>query len=219
MKNYKLVIFDMDGTILYTLDDILDGLNYALKKNDLPSIEKERVRTFIGNGIRHEVENAVPKGSSPEVIEKVFKDFNEYYAVHCADHTKPYDGIIDLMKKLREQNILTAVVSNKGDYAVQELDHQYFEGLLDAGVGEKKDIRRKPAPDTVNAVLKQLQVNKEDAVYIGDTEVDIETAANACMDCIVAEWGYRDHDFLVQHGARVMAKTVKDLEDELLGLK
>jgi haloacid dehalogenase superfamily, subfamily IA, variant 1 with third motif having Dx(3-4)D or Dx(3-4)E len=219
MKSYKLVIFDMDGTILYTLDDIVDGLNDALQKSSLPHIDKENVRKFIGRGIRHEVENSVPQGTSSEVIEQVFRDFNTYYAVHCADHTGPYDGILDLMKKLKEMKILCAVVSNKGDYAVQELDQQYFPGLLDAGVGEKKGIRRKPAPDTVNAVLDQLQVKKEDAVYIGDTEVDIETAVNAEMDAIIVEWGYRDHDFLVEHGARTLVKSVKELEEILVSQK
>ena len=219
MKNYQLVIFDMDGTILYTLDDILNGLNAALQKNGLPLIEKENVRRFIGNGIHHEVENSVPKGTSPEVIENVFQDFNAYYAIHCGDNTHPYEGICELMQQLRQRGILTAVVSNKGDYAVQELDQQYFAGLLDAGVGEKEGICRKPAPDTVNAVLAQLKVAKENAVYIGDTEVDIDTAANAQMDCIAAEWGYRDHDFLAAHGALIIAKDVKELSSILLGTK
>lgn len=219
MKNYQLVIFDMDGTILYTLDDILNGLNAALQKNGLPLIEKENVRRFIGNGIHHEVENSVPKGTSPEVIENVFQDFNAYYAIHCGDNTHPYEGICELMQQLRQRGILTAVVSNKGDYAVQELDQQYFAGLLDAGVGEKEGICRKPAPDTVNAVLAQLKVAKENAVYIGDTEVDIDTAANAQMDCIAAEWGYRDHDFLAAHGALTIAKDVKELSSILLGTK
>ncbi len=216
MKNYQLVIFDMDGTILYTLDDIVDGLNEALKKNGLPCKEKDAVRKYIGNGIHYEVENSVPVGTSNEMIDQVFDDFNRYYAVHCADHTKPYDGICELMQELKDHGILTAVVSNKGDYAVQQLDEQYFKGLLDAGVGEKKEIRRKPAPDTVNAVLQKLHVKKEDAVYIGDTEVDIETARNAEMDSIIVEWGYRDHDFLVDHGAVNLVKTVEELQAELL---
>jgi haloacid dehalogenase superfamily, subfamily IA, variant 3 with third motif having DD or ED/haloacid dehalogenase superfamily, subfamily IA, variant 1 with third motif having Dx(3-4)D or Dx(3-4)E len=217
MKEYKLVIFDMDGTILYTLDDIVNGLNAALKKNGLPEKDKEAVRKYIGNGIHYEVENSVPAGTSNELIDQVFADFNAYYAIHCGDHTKPYDGVTDLMKKLRERNILTAVVSNKGDYAVQNLDKQYFDGLLDAGVGEKKGIRRKPAPDTVNAVLEQLHVKKEDAVYIGDSEVDIATAKNASMDSIIVEWGYRDHDFLVAKGAQRLVRSVAELERELLG--
>lgn len=217
MKNYKLVIFDMDGTILYTLDDIVNGLNYALQKNHLPQKEKDAVRKYIGNGIHYEVENSVPAGTAEEMINQVFDDFNIYYAEHCGDHTKPYDGITDLMKELRMHHILTAVVSNKGDYAVQELDHQYFDGLLDAGVGEKKEIRRKPAPDTVNVVLEQLHMQREDAVYIGDSEVDIETAVNAGMDSIIVEWGYRDHDFLVEHGAGHLVKTIAQLKKELLG--
>ena len=217
MRNYKCVIFDMDGTILYTLDDIVDGLNYALKKNGLPVKEKDAVRKYIGNGIHYEVENSVPQGTDDEMIERVFADFNVYYGVHCGDHTHPYEGIVELMKKLRAAGILTAVVSNKGDYAVQQLDEQYFKGLLDIGVGEKKNIRRKPAPDTVYEVLNRLHIDKADAVYIGDSEVDIDTAANVPMDCIVAEWGYRDHDFLMAHGAEVTARTVQELEKILFG--
>jgi phosphoglycolate phosphatase len=216
MKKYKLVIFDMDGTILYTLEDIVNGLNYALKKNNLPEKEMDAVRKYIGNGIHYEVENSVPAGTSAEEIERVFDDFNQYYAIHCGDHTRPYEGIVDLLRKLHGAGIYTAVVSNKGDYAVQQLDQQYFAGLLDAGAGEKKEIRRKPAPDTVNAVLKQLQIKREDAVYIGDSEVDIETAANACMDAVIVEWGYRDHAFLVEHGAKHLVKTIQELEEELL---
>jgi len=217
MKEYKLVIFDMDGTILYTLDDIVNGINHALKKNGLPEKDKEEVRKYIGNGIHYEIENSVPAGTSAEKIDQVFADFNTYYAVHCGDHTNPYDGVIALMKKLHEKNILTAVVSNKGDYAVQNLDKQYFDGLLDAGVGEKNGIRRKPAPDTVNAVLEQLHMKKEDAVYIGDSEVDIDTAKNAGMDSIIVEWGYRDHDFLIAKGAARLVTSVAELERELLG--
>lgn len=216
MKKYELVIFDMDGTILYTLTDIVNGLNYALKKNHYPERTQEQVRKFIGNGIRHEVIHSLPKDVSEDVIDQVFDDFNEYYAVHCGDTTRPYEGVVELIEKLNQNGILTAVVSNKGDYAVQQLMEQYFPKLFKMGVGEKKGVRRKPYPDTVNEVLKALDIKCENAVYIGDCEVDIETAKNASMDGIIVEWGYRDHDFLVEHGAQVLVKDVEELKNILL---
>lgn len=213
---YTLAIFDMDGTILYTLQDITDGLNYALRKNDLPEITLEKVRSFIGNGIMQEVIHSCPEGTGEAVIQQVYDDFNAYYAEHCSDNTHPYEGIPEILRDLRECGIKTAVVSNKGDYAVQELMDQYFEGLFDAGVGEKEHVRRKPAPDTVYEVLNQLDVPKENAVYIGDSEVDLETARNAGMDCIAVTYGYRDRDFLEEQGAEIIAESPEEVENIIL---
>ncbi|MGN1388741.1 MAG: HAD family hydrolase [Bulleidia sp.] len=216
MMNCRCAIFDMDGTILYTLQDISDGLNAALRKNGLPERSMEEIRRFVGNGIHREVEQTVPEGSSKAVIQQVFDDFNTWYAVHCYDHTKPYNGILPLLSELRKAGLKTAIVSNKADYAVQILDEKYFSGLIDCGVGEKQGIARKPAPDTVNAVLEMLDADRSEAVYIGDSEVDLETAANARMDCIAVTWGYRDEDFLIAHGARTLARTPEELQKILL---
>lgn len=219
MKNIRLVIFDLDGTTLYTLEDISRELNRALQKYSLPVREKEYIRRYIGNGIHYAIEQIVPKDTAEEMIEKVFQAFTASYAVHCGDHTVPYEGIPALLQKLKENGILTAVVSNKKESAVKKLDEQYFPHLFDAESGEREDIRRKPAPDTVLAVLKQLHVKKEEAVYIGDTEVDIATAANAGMDCISVTWGYRDADDLSRQGAGMLVHTVKELEEILLKQK
>lgn len=210
---YKLVIFDMDGTLLYTLEDLTDGLNYALQLNGFPTKTMKEVRGYVGNGIRNEVRCSLPEHTDDSVQQKVYEDFSAYYNVHCNDHTRPYDGIIALLKKLKADGILTAVVSNKGDYAVQELDKQYFGGLLDAGVGEREDegIAKKPAPDTVNAVLKKLHTDRKDAVYVGDSEVDIETAANAHMECIIVDWGYRDRKDLIKDGAEKIVSSPEEL--------
>ncbi len=210
---YKLVIFDMDGTLLYTLEDLTDGLNYALQLNGFPTKTMSEVRGYVGNGIRNEVRCSLPEHTDDSVQQKVYEDFSAYYNVHCNDHTRPYDGIIALLKKLKADGILTAVVSNKGDYAVQELDKQYFGGLLDAGVGEREDegIAKKPAPDTVNAVLKKLHTDRKDAVYVGDSEVDIETAANAHMECIIVDWGYRDRKDLIKDGAEKIVSSPEEL--------
>ena len=213
----ELVIFDMDGTILYTLDDICDGVNASLSKHGLPVRTKDEIRRHIGNGIRHEIESSVPEGTKESMIDAVFHDFHAWYEIHCNDRTRPYDGIVELLEDLKQAGIHCAVVSNKADYAVKELNEIYFKGLLEAGVGEKDGIARKPAPDEVDEVLRLLNMERNRAVYIGDSEVDIETAANAGMDCIGVSWGYRDRKWLQECGAEVIVDDVSQLRQLLLG--
>lgn len=214
---YELVIFDMDGTILYTLDDICDGVNASLSKHGLPARTKDEIRRHIGNGIRHEIESSVPEGTKESMIDAVFHDFHAWYEIHCNDRTRPYDGIVELLEDLKQAGIHCAVVSNKADYAVKALNEIYFKGLLEAGVGEKDGIARKPAPDEVDEVLRLLNMERNRAVYIGDSEVDIETAANAGMDCIGVSWGYRDRKWLQECGAEVIVDDVSQLRQLLLG--
>ena len=168
---YKLAIFDMDGTILNTIDDLAASLNYVLEKSGFPARTMDEVISFIGDGLRKLIERGVPEGTDSETVDKVLADFKEYYAVHCADKTAPYDGIIGLLENLRRNGCLTAVVSNKADDAVQELCRKYFDGLFDYAVGERSGILRKPAPDSVNEVLEKLNVSRGNAVYIGDSDV------------------------------------------------
>ena len=201
---YKLIIFDMDGTILDTLDDLTDTVNYALGCSDLPLRTKQDVRNFVGNGIRKLVERAVPKDCELSEVDKVFADFNEHYKEHCKDKTKPYEGIMDLFGCLYTKGIKTAVVSNKADYAVQDLCKKYFDNMFDAAVGQKDSVRKKPAPDSVNEVLEKLHIDRNDAVYVGDSEVDIETAKNAGMDAILVDWGFRGSEFLKEKGAETI---------------
>lgn len=214
---YELVIFDMDGTILYTLDDICDGVNASLSKHGLPVRTKDEIRRHIGNGIRHEIESSVPEGTKESMIDAVFHDFHAWYEIHCNDRTRPYDGIVELLEDLKQAGIHCAVVSNKADYAVKALNEIYFKGLLEAGVGEKDGIARKPAPDEVDEVLRLLNMERNRAVYIGDSEVDIETAANAGIDCIGVSWGYRDRKWLQECGAEVIVDDVSQLRQLLLG--
>ena len=214
---YELVIFDMDGTILYTLDDICDGVNASLSKHGLPVRTKDEIRRHIGNGIHHEIESSVPEGTKESMIDAVFHDFHAWYEIHCNDRTRPYDGIVELLEDLKQAGIHCAVVSNKADYAVKALNEIYFKGLLEAGVGEKDGIARKPAPDEVDEVLRLLNMERNRAVYIGDSEVDIETAANAGMDCIGVSWGYRDRKWLQECGAEVIVDDVSQLRQLLLG--
>ncbi|MBR4319114.1 MAG: HAD family hydrolase [Oscillospiraceae bacterium] len=208
---YKLLIFDLDGTILDTLEDLYFSMNDALKKNGFPERSIDEIRQFVGNGIKKLNERAVPAGTSELQLNQVYQDFTEHYEKHCADHTKPYAGIPEVLQKFREMGLKTAVVSNKADYAVQILCNDYFPALFDAVAGEKKGIKRKPAPDAVQAVLNTLQIPKEQALYIGDSDVDIETARNAGIPCISVEWGFRDKAFLLEHGAQKLISQPEEL--------
>ena len=210
---YTLAIFDLDGTILNTLEDLADSLNAALEQSGYPGRTLEEVRCFVGNGIRKLIERGVPEGTDETAVSQVHKDFTEYYKVHCADKTRPYEGILDLLTGLKKAGCKLAVVSNKADYGVQELCRRYFDGMFDIAVGEREGVLKKPAPDSVNEVLRRLRVRREDAVYIGDSEVDIETAANAGMDHIIVDWGFRKAEFLKKRGAKVMVSRPEEIEN------
>ncbi len=212
---HSLAIFDLDGTILYTLVDLKNSMNFTLKKFGFPERTLDEVRRFVGNGIRNLIIRAAPKGTDEKTIDEMFEVFNEHYAVHCNDNTKSYDGIDELLKKLKEQKVKTAVVSNKADYAVQTLVKKYFDGLFDYAVGEKQGVRKKPCPDSVNEVLRVLDTPKESAVYIGDSEVDVATAKNAQMDCIAVDWGFRDRDVLINSGATLIVSDAAALYNEI----
>ena len=210
---YKLAVFDMDGTILDTLEDLKDSTNFALEKCGYPTRSYDEVRRFVGNGIRKLIERAVPEGLTTEQIDRVHEVFTEHYKVHCADKTKAYDGIKPLLEKLRTSGVKTAVVSNKADYGVQELCREYFDGLFDYAVGEREGIRRKPAPDAVNEALRVLGMSKSEAVYIGDSDVDFETAKNAELPCISVLWGFRDEEFLREKGATLFVNDPAEIYD------
>ena len=212
---YQLAIFDLDGTLLDTLEDLADSANYIMHSFGHPERTISEIRSFVGNGIRKLIERSAPKDTPVEEVDRMLEQFKVYYGEHCADKTKPYDGIIELLQKLQKQGIKLAVVSNKADYAVKALCEQYFCGYFDEAVGEREGIARKPAPDTVYEVLKNLQIDKSQAVYIGDSEVDVQTAKNAEMDCIAVDWGFRDVDVLKAAGAEVIVSTPAGLLEQL----
>ena len=209
--NYKLAIFDLDGTLLNTLQDLTNSVNYALKKSGYPERTVEEVRNFVGNGILRLIKLAVPSGTTEEDTETVFNDFKLHYKQNSNVFTKPYDGITEVIKKIRSNGIKTAVVSNKADFAVQDLCKEYFPNLFDYAVGEREGVLKKPAPDSVNTVLKTVGFEKAEAVYIGDSDVDIATAENANLDCITVTWGFRDEKFLKEKGGTVFAHNPKEL--------
>lgn len=207
----KLAIFDLDGTILDTLEDLTESVNYALVDSGFPKRSLDEVRTFVGNGILKLIQRAVPLGTADKDVDKVYDTFKDYYKEHCADKTKPYAGILQLLSDLRKQGCKTAVVSNKADFAVRILCEKYFDGLFDMVLGARDGVRKKPYPDAVLEVLERMEVQKSEAVYIGDSEVDIDTANNAGLSCISVDWGFRTRDFLIEHGACNIVSSVDEL--------
>lgn len=211
---YKAVIFDMDGTILNTLEDLKNATNYSLRQFGMPERSLEEVRMFVGNGIRKLVERAVPAGTSEEKIALVLDVFLKYYEIHSADNTSPYPGILELVEKLKKSGIKTAVSTNKADVPAQELGREYFNGIFDLIVGQQDGLKVKPAPDSVNKILSILDIQKKDAIYIGDSDVDVQTAKNSGLDFIGVSWGFRGREFLEKNGA----KNIVDNANEILDL-
>lgn len=218
MSNIRAVIFDLDGTLLDTLMDLANAVNAALAKNDMPVRTVEEVRRFVGNGVRNLMIKAVPDGEENPGFEKTLGDFRAYYAEHCKDETRPYEGIMELLELLKQKGIRMAIVSNKPDSAVKVLAKEYFGGYITSAIGDMEGVSRKPAPDMVFKALEELDVRREEAVYIGDSDVDIMTAMNAEMPCISVTWGFRDRAFLVFHGASQFADTPKELAELLMEL-
>ncbi len=202
----------MDGTILDTLEDLKDSLNFALTSGGFPCRTLDEVRSFVGNGTRLLVERGLPQGTDIDTTNHIYAIFSEYYQHHSAIKTHPYEGISNLLLELRNKKILTAVVSNKPDYSVQELCRKYFPCLFDAAAGERASLRKKPSPDLVNELLIKLGVDSKDALYVGDSEVDLETAHNSFLDCVAVSWGFRDTLFLRKMGA----ETIIDSPSQLL---
>lgn len=216
MEQKRLVIFDLDGTLLDTLQDLTDATNYALSQHGFPSRTQTEVRQFVGNGIHRLIERAVPDGVSHDAVELVYADFLPYYRAHATDQTQPYRGMIELLKHLKASGMLIAVASNKADAAVQLLCRQYFGHLLDLCVGERAGIAKKPAPDAIQAILQQLDVDRTQVILVGDSEVDVATAQNAEVDLIAVSWGFRSVEELSAAGAQQIASTSEELDRLLL---
>jgi len=212
---YKAVIFDLDGTILDTIEDLADSMNYALAANNLPARTLDEVKSFVGNGIMNLVRRACGEEEITETVNSVYDVFCTYYSEHCADKTKPYEGIPQLLAELKAAGVKTAVVSNKADVRVKPLAEKYYPGLFDIAVGERTGIPRKPAPDAVLDVVRTLGVALNEAVYIGDSEVDVKTAINARMPLIAVSWGFRDKKVLLDAGAVSIADSVDILREKL----
>lgn len=214
--NWKAVLFDMDGTVLDTLDDLTDSVNHSLAEFGLPAVDSSVVRRNLGNGAAFLIKHCVPLGTPEDLCARVLEFYKPWYDAHCRIHTRPYDGILPLMQDFRERGIRLAIISNKPDPAVQELAAAFFPGMLDVVVGESPGIRRKPSPDTVLEAASRMGLAVEDCVYVGDSEVDIETARNAGMTCISVSWGFRDEEMLLSSGASILVRTPGELSERIL---
>ena len=211
MHKYKTYIFDLDGTLLSTLADLAASTNYALHTHHMPERSIDEVRRFVGNGVKKLMERAIPDGLNNPLFEETFATFRQHYMQHNLDTTQPYPGIMQLLEQLKAEGKNIAVVSNKFYAATCELCRHFFGDLVPVAIGEREDIRKKPAPDTVIEALRELGVDKEGAVYIGDSDVDIMTAKNSGMPCVSVLWGFRDKEFLLEHGATTLISQPEDM--------
>mgnify|MGYP001630641195 FL=1 len=211
MREFETYVFDLDGTLLETLKDLAASTNFALRQYDMPEHSIEDVRMFVGNGVKKLMERAIPNGLDNPKFEEVYATFRQHYLNHNLDTTKPYDGIPELLRELKGRGKKLAIVSNKFYAATQDLARHFFPDTIEVAIGERENIKKKPAPDTVVEALRQLGVSKEGAVYIGDSDVDIMTARNSGLPCASVLWGFRDKEFLLEHGATFFAEKPEDL--------
>lgn len=209
MKQYSTYIFDLDGTLLDTIQDLATSVNYALRQCCMPERTLDEVRRFVGNGVRLLMIRAVPDGEDNPRFQEAFDIFRSHYLEHSLDTTAPYPGIMEMLQRLKANGKRLAVVSNKFDTATKELIRHFFGNLIEVAIGENEaaGVRKKPAPDTVNEALRQLGVGKEDAVYVGDSDVDLQTARNSGLPCISVLWGFRDREFLLENGATTFVQS------------
>lgn len=212
---YKAVLYDMDGTVLDTLADLTDAVNVSLRRFGLPEQPAMHVRDVLGNGARRLIMGCLPENTDERTADAVLEFYKPYYDAHCREKTAPYPGITELMQRLRDAGVKQAVVSNKPDGAVKELAELFFGGLIESAVGESETVRLKPCPDAVLAAAKLMGVSKDECVYVGDSEVDIETARRAGMDCISVAWGFRDEDMLRAEGAACIVRSAEELFEAL----
>ena len=207
----KAIVFDLDGTLLDTLADLAASTNYALRSCGMPEHSIDDVRRFVGNGVRMLMTRAVPDGESNPRFDEAFSVFRKHYMQHCLDTTSPYPGIMEALARLKEKGMMLAIVSNKMQAATEELRQHFFSQYIDVAIGESAAIRKKPAPDTVNEALRLLGISHDEAIYVGDSDVDIDTARAAMMPCASVLWGFRDRQFLLNHGATRLLSSPEEL--------
>lgn len=207
----KLVIFDLDGTILNTIDDIADCMNYALKENNFAQKTVAQIRSYVGNGQRQFILRCLPENTDEETVIKVEQEFRSRYTDHSSDKTRPFAGIPELIESLKRNGIKVAVNTNKPDIATQPLLAKQFGPVFDFAIGNKPGLPHKPDPSGVELILAALNAEKKDTVFVGDSEVDIQTARNAGIDCISVVWGFKDRDFLEANGAACIVSSPDEI--------
>lgn len=210
-KDFSTYIFDLDGTLIDSIGDLASSCNYALRKYGMGEYSVDEVRMMVGNGVKKLMERATPDGLANPLFDEVYACFRQHYMVHNLDTTRPYPGITETLAALKGRGKNLAVVSNKFYAATQELVAHFFGDLIHVAIGEREDIRKKPAPDTVMEAMRQLGVGADECVYIGDSDVDIDTARNSGMPCISVLWGFRSKEFLLEHGASRLISSPREL--------
>lgn len=211
--NYQAILFDMDGTVLDTLDDLKNAVNAALDAHGYPLLRREQVRRYLGNGSRRLIERALGDSADGREVERVLAWYKPYYDAHCRLLTRPYPGILSMLERLQNAGLRLAIVSNKPDSAVKELAAAFFPSLNGPALGEREaeGVRRKPAPDLIDAARESLHLPREACLYVGDSEVDLLTAQNAGLDCVSVSWGFRSRDELLAAGAQRIVDTPEAL--------
>ena len=211
MRQYDTYIFDLDGTLLYTLDDLTASVNHAMRTEGMKEHTVEEVRMMVGNGVRKLIERAVPGGKENPRYEEAYEAFIGHYLEHSTDTTRPYPGIVEMLAELKRRGKRMAVVSNKYYKATEALCRTFFKDYISVAIGESEQVRKKPAPDTVLEALRRLGADKDGAVYVGDSEVDIATARNSGLPCISVLWGFRHREFLTGNGAETFAERPEEI--------
>lgn len=214
---YKALIWDMDGTLLNTLDDLTDCANVALAKFGYPERTINETRLFVGKGLRHMFNCCVPEGTPESEVDVAFEFFKDYYITHNQIKTAPYEGACEVLKKLHSEGFKMAIVSNKADAALNVLAREFFGDSVDFVIGEQQGLEKKPAPDMVMKALSVLGADKSEAVYIGDSDVDLATAQNSALPCISVLWGFRTREELSARGADTFCETFDELYRLLRG--
>ena len=213
--NIRYVVFDLDGTLLNTLDDLFLSVNKILSDHGYKTRSKNEVRSYLGNGVRALLDLALPEEERFHTDE-LLPEFKEYYDLHKEDNTAPYAGVKEAVAEIKKAGVKCAIVSNKFDAAVQELKNVTFSGLIDFACGEREGVKPKPAPDGVFLAMQALGADPAETVYVGDSEVDLATANNSGLKCVAVSWGFRDRDELVKRGAKNIADTPDQMKDFIL---
>ncbi len=212
----KAVIFDLDGTLLDTLDDLTGAVNYILKMHEYPERTRSEIRDFLGNGAKYLIKCSLPEGVDEDILSEYLREYMEYYNAHSRIETKPYKGVTALLDELQRNGVATVVVSNKPDVAVKALCREYFGELVDFALGDREDIDRKPSADPVKYAMDSVGCDR--AVFVGDSEVDVLTAKNADLPCVCVTWGFRDRNVLEESGGYCFADSADRLKDHIFEL-
>ena len=208
---YTTIVFDCDGTLLDTLTDLRNTVNYVLRAHDLPERSVSEVKAALGNGVAHLMRQSLPASISDDEFTNYLDEFKAYYGEHLQDYTAPYPGMLDVLDTLRAKGYKLAIVSNKIQEGITPLNKEYFGDRLPVAIGERPGLQRKPAPDMVLQALKELDSTQSESIYIGDSEVNVATANNSGLLCIGVTWGFRDEQLHKDLGVKYIARKAEDI--------